>query len=201
MRRRQICEARVWTSAVPLSCVASTRPGRCERELDRASHAEAGPPRTDGLAALLPDRLPSARLGRVYEHRGSCLAATSERPRAGRRAAFKRPDERRLSCASRVARLGGVIQKRTAAARVSFEPRHPSDPWTLRSYDRGSGRSIQLGGSPTAGAAPHCQPRLGHVEERVRVRRAHRADRRQGAADEVRVDVLARALAPPEART
>ena len=153
MRRRQICEARVWTSAVPLSCVASTRPGRCERELDRASHAEAGPPRTDGLAALLPDRHPSARLGHLYEHRGSCLAATSKRPRAGRSAAFKRPDERRLSCASRVARLGGVIQKRTAAARVSFEPRHPSDPWTLRSYDRGSGRSIQLGGSPTAGAA------------------------------------------------
>src|SRR5687767_6176608 len=122
MRRRPVCEARVWTSAVPLSGIASTRSGARDRELDGASHTEAGPHRTDGLAALLPDRNPSAQLGRVYACGGSCLAATSERPRADRRADFKRPDERRLSYASRIARIGGVIQERT------LRPASPSNP-------------------------------------------------------------------------
>ncbi len=172
MRRRQICEARAWTSAVPLSGVPLTRSGARDRELDGASHLEAGPRRTDGLAALLPDRNPSAQLGRVYTRRGSCLAATSERPRADRRADCKRPDERPLPSASRVARLGGVIQERTLRPAFPSNPATHRHPLTLRSiftvaavdslltcgmasgsYDPGSGRSIQLGGSPTAGAA------------------------------------------------
>ena len=133
MRRRQVCEARAWTSAVLLSCAPSTRSGARDRELDGASHTEAGPRRADGLAALLPDRNPSAQLGRVYARRGSCLAATSERPRADRRADCQRPDERPLPSASSVARIGGVIQERTLRPAFPSNPATHRHPLTLRS--------------------------------------------------------------------
>jgi hypothetical protein len=126
-----------------------------ERGLDRTGHAETGPPRMAGLAAL-SHRNPREQLGDVSGHRGTRLAPTPARPCAVRIAAFRRPvigrragcrarpgrparlaragtmpppHEGRLSCASRVAPCGWRDPRENAAARVPF--RIPPPPGTL----------------------------------------------------------------------